>query len=47
MSDPDSRNPNEPPDDQRTPFERFEDVLRKVVAVPKSEIDRKRRPRRP
>ena len=30
------------PDDGRSPFERFEDVLRKVVSVPKSEIPKKR-----
>jgi len=41
--DPNSRSPeHELADDQRTPFERFEDVLRKVVAVPKSEVDRRR-----
>ncbi len=35
-----------PPDDNRTPFERFENVLRKVVAVPKAEVDKRRRPTR-
>jgi hypothetical protein len=40
--DPASRSPDPKPDD-RTPFQRFEDVLRKVVAVPKSEVDKKRR----
>lgn len=39
-----ARPPNQPPDDDnRTPFQRFEDMLRKVVSVPKSEIDEKRR----
>lgn len=32
--------PSEP--DERTPFERFEDVLRKVVSVPKSAVDAER-----
>jgi hypothetical protein len=27
------------PDDRRTPFERFEDLTRRIVAVPKSEVD--------
>lgn len=44
--DPASRNPDRPPDDDRTPFQRFEDLLRKVVAVPKSEVDKKRRDHR-
>lgn len=33
--------PDPPPDDGRTPFERFEDVLRKVVSVPKSAVDKR------
>jgi hypothetical protein len=33
--------PDQPPD-ERTPFERFEDVLRKVVSVPKTEVDKRR-----
>jgi hypothetical protein len=32
-----------PEPDARTPFERFEDLTRKLVRVPKSEIDEKRR----
>ncbi len=42
--DPASSGPEQPPpnDDGRTPFDRFEDVLRKVVSVPKSEVDEKR-----
>lgn len=44
--DPDSQSPDQPPADPRTPFERFEDVLRKVVVVPKSEVDRVRREKR-
>jgi len=44
--DPASRSPDPTPDDPRTPFRRFEDVLRKVVAVPKSEVDKKRRSER-
>jgi hypothetical protein len=42
--DPSSRSPDPEPagGDDRTPFERFEDVLRKVVSVPKSEIPKKR-----
>lgn len=44
---PTGRSPDpRPPDGERSPFERFEDVLRKVVAVPKSEIDKKRRTER-
>jgi hypothetical protein len=47
MSDdpgPSGSNPGEQsPDDKRTPFQRFEDVLRKVVAVPKTEVDERRR----
>ncbi len=31
-----------PLDDEPTPFERFEALVRKVVAVPKAEIDKKR-----
>ncbi len=27
------------PADERTPFERFEDLTRKIVAVPKAEVD--------
>lgn len=42
MSEPDSPSPSPQPDDPRTPFQRFEDVLRKVVSVPKSEIPKKR-----
>lgn len=30
------------PDAGRTPFERFEEILRKVVAVPKAEVDKRR-----
>jgi hypothetical protein len=41
MSDDPASRPDPPPDG-RTPFERFEDVLRKVVSVPKSEIPKKR-----
>jgi hypothetical protein len=40
--------------DDRTPFKRFEDLTRKLVAVPKAEIDElrkkhesRRRPQRP
>lgn len=29
----------EPAEDKRTPYQRFEDLARKIVAVPKSEID--------
>lgn len=46
MSDDPASSRPEPPPDERTPFERFEDVLRKVVSVPKSEIDKKRRSER-
>jgi hypothetical protein len=28
--------------DEREPFQRFEDVLKKVVRVPKSEVDKAR-----
>ena len=45
MSDDASASSSQPPPDpqnERTPFERFEDVLRKVVSVPKSEIDKHR-----
>jgi hypothetical protein len=28
------------PDDPRTPFQRFEDLARRVIRVPKSEVDR-------
>jgi hypothetical protein len=31
------------PDGQRTPFERFEDLTRKLVKVPKSEVDKLRK----
>jgi hypothetical protein len=41
-SDPASSPTQPPDDDSRTPFERFEDVLRKVVSVPKSEVDKRR-----
>ena len=41
--DPASSSRPDPPSDERTPFERFEDVLRKVVTVPKSEVDKRRR----
>jgi hypothetical protein len=27
------------PDDERSEFERFEDAVRKIVKVPKSEVD--------
>jgi hypothetical protein len=37
-----SGQPPPEPDDGRSPFERFEDVLRKVVSVPKSELPKKR-----
>jgi hypothetical protein len=31
------------PADQRTPFERFENLTKRVVAVPKSEVDVQRK----
>lgn len=37
-----SGQPPPEPDDGRSPFERFEDVLRKVVSVPKSQLPKKR-----
>lgn len=40
--DPSSRSPQQPIPDDRTPFERFEEVLRKVVSVPKAEVDKRR-----
>ncbi len=54
MSSPAGASPSQPPpspsqipsdEDNRTPFERFEDVLRRVVAVPKTDLDEKRRGR--
>lgn len=44
-SDPNSRKIPESKPDERTPFERFEDLTRKLVNVPKTEIDKLRRPR--
>lgn len=42
-----SRSPSQDPDEERpAPFERFEETLRKVLAAPKAEIDKKRRPAR-
>jgi hypothetical protein len=37
-----SQNPD-PPADGQTPFERFRDFARKVVSVPKGEIDERER----
>ena len=41
--DPAPTTPDPDSEDTRSPFERFEDLVRRVVAVPKSEIDNKRR----
>jgi hypothetical protein len=30
-----------PPEDTRTPYQRFEDLARQVLTVPKDEIDRR------
>ena len=46
MSDDPASSRPEPPPDERTPFERFEDVLRKVVTVPKSSVDARRSDKR-
>lgn len=40
--DPGASNRPDPPPDERSPFERFEDVLRRVTAVPKSAVDGER-----
>lgn len=37
------RNPDEPSPAEKTAFERFEDFARKVISVPKSEIERRER----
>jgi hypothetical protein len=29
-------------EDERTPFERFKDLARRIIAVPKEEVDRKK-----
>lgn len=42
MSDDPAASRPDPPPDGPTPFERFEDVLRKVVTVPKSAVDAER-----
>jgi hypothetical protein len=41
---PDKEPVPDKPDD-RTPFQRFEDLTRRLITVPKSEIDEKRRPK--
>lgn len=46
IDDPAASRSPDPKPDERTPFERFEDVLRKVVDVPKSEVDKRRREER-
>lgn len=33
----------DPPAQEKTPFERFEEFARKVISVPKSEIDERER----
>ena len=40
---PDARTETENHDDDRTPFQRFEDFARKIIAVPKREIDERDR----
>jgi len=46
MTDDPSPSSSPDQDDGKTPFERFEDVLRKVVTVPKSEVDNQLRKHR-
>jgi hypothetical protein len=41
--DPPSPSPPSPESSEQTPFERFVDFARKIVAVPKSEIDEQER----
>jgi hypothetical protein len=40
-SDP-GLNGSDLPDDGRTPFERFEDLTRSILSVPKAELDKRR-----
>lgn len=44
-------NGSDQPDDGRAPFERFDDLTREILSVPKSELDKRRektkRPRSP
>jgi hypothetical protein len=40
-------NGDAPEDDESTPFERFEELARRLVAVPKHELDAEREARRP
>jgi hypothetical protein len=41
--DPPPPSPSSPESSEQTPFERFVDFARKIVAVPKSEIDEQER----
>lgn len=41
MADP-TAEPNEPDKDDRTAWERFDDLARKVITTPKSEVEKHR-----